>query len=72
MIRNVIGETAHGQWLGLDRLLVQLWVSHSVRQMIKHTSVSEQDEKKDVIDCAQCLFPETIEGRIDFVGPFGL
>jgi hypothetical protein len=30
-VGQVIGEANYGQWLDLDRLLVQLWESYSIR-----------------------------------------
>jgi hypothetical protein len=33
-IRQAIGETDYTQWLNLDRLLVRLWESHSVRPKV--------------------------------------
>jgi hypothetical protein len=34
---EAIGELAHGQWLDLDRLLVQFWESRSIRPKVVYT-----------------------------------
>ena len=54
---HTIGEPIHGQWLGLDRLLVQLWESRSVRTRVIYT------EKRDMRDLVEHLLPETLERR---------
>ena len=51
-VRRAIGEEAYGRWLDLDRLLVQLWESHSIRPKVIWTG-GEQDAK----DCAGFLLP---------------
>jgi hypothetical protein len=57
-----IGDPVYGQWLGLDRLLVQLWESRSVRPRIIHMAT------QDLRDCAGFLLPEvTKRGIIDLV-----
>jgi hypothetical protein len=57
-----IGDPVYEQWLGLDRLLVQLWESHSIRPRIVPMM------KEDLRDCAGCLLPEiTKRGIIDLV-----
>jgi hypothetical protein len=59
---RTIEEPIHGQWLGLDRLLVQLWESRSVRTRVIYT------EKRDMRDLVEHLLPETSErGAIDLV-----
>jgi hypothetical protein len=60
--RHTIGKPIHGQWLGLDHLLVQLWKSRSVRTRVIYT------EMGDIIDLAEHLLPEISKsGAIDLV-----
>ena len=61
-VRQIIGEQLFEQWLGLDRLLVQLWESHSIRPKIQYYVLMRKE--KDVSDCVGCLLPGTTEGRI--------
>ena len=64
-IRQGLGEVWYGQWLDLDRLLVQFWESRSIRPKITYNCES-QEEKKEAIDCVSCLLPEiTKRGIID-------
>jgi hypothetical protein len=35
---EAVGEQAHGQWLDLDRLLVQFWESRSIRPKVVYTA----------------------------------
>jgi hypothetical protein len=59
---RTIEEPIHGQWLGLDRLLVQLWESRLVRTRVIYT------EKRDMRDLVEHLLPEISEsGAIDLV-----
>ena len=59
---RTIEEPIHGEWLGLDRLLVQLWESRSVRTRVIYT------EKRDMRDLVEHLLPETSgRGAIDLV-----
>jgi len=65
-VREIIGERLFGQWSGLDRLLVQLWQSHSIRPKIQYYVLLRNE---DASDCLGCLLPETTGGRIiDLVG----
>jgi hypothetical protein len=60
-LREFVGEASYEKWLGLDRLLVQLWESHSIRPKV----VSATAHKKESIGV---LFPEITErGIIDLV-----
>lgn len=34
-VKRSVGEETYRQWADLDRLLVQLWVSHSVRPKVE-------------------------------------
>jgi hypothetical protein len=59
-IKQIIGETDSGQWLDIDRLLVQLWESRSIRPKVMCTA------KKDMGDRIGSLLPEVTErGIID-------
>ena len=60
-IRQLVGEASYEKWLCLDRLLVQLWESHSIRPKV----VSATAQKKESIGV---LFPEITErGIIDLI-----
>jgi hypothetical protein len=66
-VRRAIGEAGYGQWLDLDRLLVQLWESRSIcpKAVVRATQAKE---KKDTRDCVARLLPETTKrGIIDLV-----
>ena len=69
-VRHAIGEAAYAGWLELDRLLVQLWESHSVRSEVQYyvpLSVGEEN----TTDCVKNLFPEaTARGSIHLIGRF--
>lgn len=54
-VRQVVGEQIVGEWSDLDRLLVQLWESHSIRPKIISTTPNEEQGTKD---CILCLLPE--------------
>ena len=61
-IRQGIGEANCGQWLDLDRLLVQLWESHSVRPNVLCDGAS-----RAMGDCVKSLLPEGRKrGILDF------
>jgi hypothetical protein len=56
-----IGEPIRGRCLGLDHLLVQLWVSHSIRPKVMYTG-------KDMRGYIGRLLPEIAErGIVDLV-----
>lgn len=60
-------STTYGQWMDLDRLLVQLWESHLTRPKVICTT--QNGEKQDITDFAECLLPELMRsGGIDLVG----
>ena len=65
-IRQTIGEATYEEWLDLDRLLVQLWESHSIRPKITYVCAS-QNEEKEAIDCVSCLLPEITERGIIYL-----
>jgi hypothetical protein len=57
---GAIGDTVLGQWLDLDRLLVQFWESRSIRPRV----VCSMEQNRS--DCVGCLLPEiTKRGLID-------
>jgi hypothetical protein len=62
-----VGESLYGQWLELDRLLVQLWESHSIRLKIS-CRASSGKEGEVAVSRMHSLFPEvTNRGIADFV-----
>ena len=63
--RQIIGGGVYSQWLTLDRVLVQLWESRSVRPKITYIP---SPEKKEIRELMECLLPEmTKRGIIDLV-----
>ena len=63
---EVTGDETHEVWLELDRLLVQLWESHSIHPKV--TYPKPDGEQRAVRDCIGCLFPEiTTRGLTDLV-----
>jgi len=63
-VKQTIGEVNLGQWLDLDRLMVQLWESRSIRSMVTRGSL----DRWDMRDCVGYLLPEmTRRGIIDLV-----
>ena len=64
-IRQILGEVVYGEWLDLDRLLVQFWELRSIRPKVTY-DVMSADKEKEVINCVSCLLPEmTKRGMID-------
>ena len=62
-VKQTIGETNFGQWLDLDRLLIQLWESRLIRPKVVREVL--KCERKD---CIGCLLPEATRiGMIDLV-----
>jgi hypothetical protein len=53
-VRQTVGEANCEQWLGLDRLLIQLWESRAVRPQVVWATA----------DCAACLLPEAMKSGI--------
>jgi hypothetical protein len=49
--RHAVGEAAYGQWMNLDRILVQLWESRSIRTRVCSRGGDEEPIKS--------LLPET-------------
>ena len=65
-VRKTIGEQIFGQWLGLDRLLAQLWESRSIRPKTLFFALPGMG--KDIIESVECLLLEvTGRGIIDLV-----
>jgi hypothetical protein len=66
-VRRALGEVDYGEWLDLDRLLVQLWESYSIWPVA--AVFTKQVEGTDCMrDCIGCLLPEiTNRGIIDVV-----
>ena len=63
-VKQTMGEAGFEQWLALDRLLVQLWESHSVRLMVM--SVGRGRERHDERDRVGSLLPEITRRGIIF------
>jgi hypothetical protein len=67
-VTGVIGEASYGEWLDLDRLLVQLWETSSIRP--KFVCPPQIGMEWDTNYCVGywCLLPEiTKKGIIDLV-----
>jgi hypothetical protein len=61
-VRQTVGDTHYGLWLDLDRLLVQLWESRSIRPMIIRM-------KRCTEESVGCFLPEITKRKIiDLVG----
>ena len=70
-VGQTIGERIHGQWLDLDRLLVQLWESRSIYPNVIHTEM--RMERQGVTDYAEYLLPElTMSGINNLIERCGL
>ena len=54
-VRQIVGEQIVGEWSNLDRLLVQLWESRSIRPQVISATL---DEERGTRDCILCLLPE--------------
>jgi len=64
--RQFVGEVIYGQWVDLDRVLVQFWESHSIRPRVVCTEPTR--EERAVRSFVGCLFPEiTRRGIIDLL-----
>jgi hypothetical protein len=64
-IRQAIGEADYVQWLNLDRLLVQLWESHSIRPKVA-VPTEQAEGTESMRDHVGHLLPEiTNRGIID-------
>ena len=68
-VLQTVGEAISRQWFGLDRLLVQLWESRSIRPRVI-LAMKLWEGKIDTKYCVGCLLPEvTKEGIVDLVQP---
>ena len=65
-VRQTIGGAEYGQWLALDRVLVQLWESYSIHSKVKYSRVwrEEKREENEVAEFVGCLLPETTKKGI--------
>ena len=62
---QVIVESAYREWKDLDRLLLQFWVSHSIRAKIRY---EQRNEGRDLRDVAPRFLPElTRRGVVDLI-----
>jgi hypothetical protein len=61
-IRQGIGEANYGEWLDLDRLLVQFWESHLIRPMVQSWGLG--GVRYNIRD----LLPEIVKGGIIRLG----
>jgi len=69
--RQTVGEGIFRQWSELDRLLVQLWESHSIRPKVIYMTL--RDETEGTRDFVQRLLPATTTiGMTDLVECHGL
>ena len=68
-IGRAVGEAVCGQWLDLDRLLVEFWEARSIRTKVI-LAPKMWEGKQDMGYCVGCLLPEaTRRGIIDLVKP---
>ena len=66
LIIEWIGEQVFRQWFDLDRLLLRLWESHSIRTEAVGSSTVDTE---DVRAAFRCLLPEmTKRGVMDISG----
>ena len=62
--RRVARDETYGEWLELDRLLVQLWESYSLRPRVTYTVPNEEQRLVCMRDCIGQLLPEITERGI--------
>jgi hypothetical protein len=62
-LRGMIGEDTYAGWLELDRLLVILWESYSVRIKIL-CSIPSLVGEEGTRGCMESLFPEVVKGGV--------
>ena len=66
--RMIEGEI-RGHWLGLDRLLVQLWESRSIRTKFLYVTLRETEQDiQDIRECIEGLLPEMMKRGVIDVG----
>ena len=64
---DVLGANIYAEWLRLDRLLTQLWESHSIRLRVFYHVPSSMDGER-ARDYMELLFPEvTTRGIAEFL-----
>ena len=61
-VRKIAGEVVYGQWLDLDRLLVQFWESRSVRPTVIAMALKGGKQYMCRKNWVGCLLPE-VTGR---------
>ena len=67
-VRFAVGETAYQEWLELDRLLVQLCESRSIRLEVRHNLHMDADGSKER-SRMKILLPEVMtRGMVNLVG----
>jgi len=55
-IKESLGEATLGQWLDLDRLLLQFWEAHLILPKLEYVRPEGQEQLTEY--CIGCLFPE--------------
>ena len=69
-VLEIVGEAISRQWLDLDRLLVHLWESRSIRPKVIPVAKMWGGKLLDMRYCIECLLPEVTKGGIvDLAGP---
>jgi len=63
-VKRAVGERIVGEWSDLDRLLVQLWESHSIPPKFMS---KEPNEEQGARDCILCLLPEITKRGWTFI-----
>ena len=68
-IDRYFGEGTYRQWTDLDRVLIQLWQSYSVRTKLVYAARGGPEAGERVCEFIRNLLPETMKGgAIDLVG----
>ena len=63
---QTVGEAARREWLDLDRLLVQLWESRSIRPRVGYKGLGQRMKQQTTDYWVGCLLPEiTRRGIVD-------
>jgi len=64
-LQETVGQVIYQEWRDLDCLLVQFWISHSIRPRVTYVA---QEGQKGLGDHALSLLPEvTSKGLVDLV-----
>ena len=61
-VGQAVGEPVYNQWLELDRLLIQLWDSRSIRPKISYFAMKE--ERRQMAKSVGYLLPRAAKERI--------